>query len=204
MQATTETRQTMRLRIALATALVAVGVGTGACGSSSGSGSTVDPNAGDVSPPGDIPDNQVFVPYSPPGAGYTVKVPEGWARTTTADGVQFTDKLNSVTLGSAKAARPLTAARARATVVPKLSSSVKGFSNPQVTTAQRSAGQAVLITYLAQSKPDPVTGKSVTDAVERYTFNHGGREAILILSGPQGADNVDPWRIVTDSLRWNG
>ncbi|MDT7564604.1 MAG: hypothetical protein QOG76_3228, partial [Pseudonocardiales bacterium] len=24
----------------------------------------------------------------------------------------------------------------------------------------------------------------------------------LTLSGPKGADNVDPWRKVTDSLRW--
>jgi hypothetical protein len=47
-----------------------------------------------------------------------------------------------------------------------------------------------------------VTGKSVTDAVERYTFTKGTNIAVLTLSGPQGADNVDPWRIVTDSLRW--
>jgi hypothetical protein len=24
----------------------------------------------------------------------------------------------------------------------------------------------------------------------------------LTLSGPKDADNVDPWRLVTDSLRW--
>jgi hypothetical protein len=49
-----------------------------------------------------------------------------------------------------------------------------------------------------------VTGKRRTDAVERYLFFHHGREAILTLSGPKGADNVDPWRIITDSLRWTG
>jgi hypothetical protein len=32
---------------------------------------------------------------------------------------------------------------------------------------------------------------------------HDGREVVLTLSGPKGADNVDPWRIVTDSLRWS-
>jgi len=26
---------------------------------------------------------------------------------------------------------------------------------------------------------------------------------VLTLSGPVGADNVDPWRIVTDSLAWS-
>ena len=40
------------------------------------------------------------------------------------------------------------------------------------------------------------------EAVERYAFWHDGQEAVLTLSGPKGADNVDPWRIVTDSLRW--
>jgi hypothetical protein len=25
---------------------------------------------------------------------------------------------------------------------------------------------------------------------------------VLTLSGPKGADNVDPWKIVTDSLRY--
>jgi hypothetical protein len=25
---------------------------------------------------------------------------------------------------------------------------------------------------------------------------------MLTLSGPKGADNVDPWRKITDSLRW--
>ena len=38
--------------------------------------------------------------------------------------------------------------------------------------------------------------------MERYTFWHDGQEAVLTLSGPKGADNVDPWRIVTNSLRW--
>jgi hypothetical protein len=26
---------------------------------------------------------------------------------------------------------------------------------------------------------------------------------VLTLSGPKGADNVDPWRIVSDSLKWH-
>ena len=58
------------------------------------------------------------------------------------------------------------------------------------------------LTYLADSAPDPVTGKTRTDAVERYVFFHNGATRSLTLSGPKGADNVDPWRIVTDSVRW--
>ena len=47
-----------------------------------------------------------------------------------------------------------------------------------------------------------MTGKPRTDAVERYVFFHNGQDVILTLRGPKGADNVDPWRLVTDSLRW--
>src|SRR4051794_948243 len=50
----------------------------------------VDPNAPEVSPAGDIPDNQVFIDYSPPSAGYHVKVPEGWARSEQGGAVIFT------------------------------------------------------------------------------------------------------------------
>jgi len=31
---------------------------------------------------------------------------------------------------------------------------------------------------------------------------HSGTEVVLTLAGPKGADNVDPWRTVTDSLAW--
>ena len=64
------------------------------------------------------------------------------------------------------------------------------------------AGSAVLITYQADSAPNEVTGKVVADAVERYEFWDNGTTVVLTLSGPVGADNVDPWRTVTDSFRW--
>ena len=47
-----------------------------------------------------------------------------------------------------------------------------------------------------------MTGKAGTDAVERYTFFHNGRDVILTLSGPKGADNVDPWKLISDSVTW--
>jgi hypothetical protein len=166
--------------LAVAGALVATG-----CGSSSSS-SKPNPKQADQSPPGDIPDNQAFVTYRPPGAGYTVKVPEGWARTASGGAVTFTDKLNSVRLEA------LTAAAA----------SKRPNAHAKVSKVKRAAGTATRATYVANSAPDPVTGKRRVDAVERYVFVHNGRAAVLTLSGPKGADNVDPWRIVTDSLRW--
>ena len=85
----------------------------------------------------------------------------------------------------------------------RLARSVKGFKAGNVSTVHRRAGTAVRITYLAASPADPVTGKTVTDAVERYVFFHNGKAIVLTLSGAKGADNVDPWRTVTDSVRWS-
>jgi len=91
---------------------------------------------------------------------------------------------------------------ARQTEVPRLARAAKGFKAGQVSSVTRHAGQAVRITYGSSSKPDPVTGKTQTDAVERYAFFHKGSDVVLTLAGPKGADNVDPWKIVTDSLRF--
>ncbi|CAN5582324.1 hypothetical protein BH20ACT18_BH20ACT18_05470 [soil metagenome] len=98
---------------------------------------------------------------------------------------------------------PPSAGRAARDELPRLASAVKGFRAGKVTTVSRRAGTAIRITYLADAKPNPVTGKAGRDAVERYVFFRKGKEAILTLSGPKGADNVDPWRIVTDSLTWS-
>ena len=48
-------------------------------------------------PPGDIPDNQVFIDYISP-LGFSLKVPEGWARQDLPDGVSFADKYGRITV----------------------------------------------------------------------------------------------------------
>src|SRR5262249_27554919 len=58
------------------------------------------PVAPEVNPPGDIPDSQVFVAYTSP-AGFSIKVPEGWARTERSDGAHFADKYGSVDIAVA-------------------------------------------------------------------------------------------------------
>jgi hypothetical protein len=152
-------------------------------------------------PPGDIPDSTVYVAYRPASGQYQVKVPEGWARTVTPGAVSFTDKLNNITITSVRAAAP-TLASARATEVPQIQGSQRHFALAGVTTVSRSAGSAILIRYSADSKPDPVTGKVYKDTFERYEFYKNGTEAVVLLAGPAGADNVDPWRTVTNSFRW--
>lgn len=194
----------MKNRILAMSAIVvaiAAPVAVAGCGGS-GTTTSVDPNAAEVSPPGDIPDNQVFVPYSPPGAGYSVTVPEGWSRSTQGSAVTFSDKLNSIQLDSASASSAPTVADGKAQIQ-QLANSVPGFSPGQVTTVQRKSGPALLITYKGDGPPDPVTGKTVTDAFERYEYFQGGKLGIVTVSGPDGADNVDPWMIVTDSFEWS-
>jgi hypothetical protein len=189
-----------RLPIALVLLLVILA----GCGSSSASPSSkpADPNAQEVSPAGDIPDNQAFVAYSPPGADYSVKVPEGWARSTAGGAVTFTDKLNAIRMEEAAAKGGPSVAAAKRAQLPALAEQVKGFQPGSVSLVRRSSGPAVRITYLATSPPDAVTGKTRTNAVERYLFARNGKQVVLTLSGPKGADNVDPWKLVTDSLRW--
>jgi hypothetical protein len=151
-------------------------------------------------PPGDIPDNQAYVPYS--GQGYTVSVPEGWARTTVPSGVAFTDKYNSVTVTETRVSSAPTVESARATEVPAIQSSANGFVLNAITVMQRKAGQSVVITYHAYSPVNPVTGKVANEDVQRYEFWRSGLEVVLTLAAPVGSDNVDPWRKITDSLVW--
>lgn len=200
----------MRTRAVLVAGAAALAIA--GCGSSSsptapsasggGQTKTVNPNAPEVSPAGDIPDNQAFVAYSPPGAGYSVRVPEGWARTDAGGVTSFTDKLNRIQMQAAPAKVALTTGDARRSELPKIGRQVAGFKAGTVSSVTRKSGMAVRMTYQARSPVDAVTGRSHTEAVERYVFFHNGRDVILTLSGPQGADNVDPWKIVTDSLRF--
>lgn len=183
--------------------LACVFMASGCGGSSStNSQSAPDPNAAEVSPAGDIPDNQAFVAFTPPGSNYSVKVPEGWSKTASSGATTFTDKLNSIAISDSSASSAPTTSSVQAEV-PKLTSSIPGFANPKVSTVERSAGNVVLLTYEATATKDPVTGKAGTDAVERYTFYRNGEAVTLTLTGPKGADNVDPWMLVSDSLNWN-
>lgn len=153
-------------------------------------------------PPGDIPDNQVFVAYNPPGSKVSVKVPEGWARSTVNGATVFTDKLNriEIALGTASAAPTLVSVRS--TDMSKLQSSVPRFVAGKVTAERRAGAPVILVTYQGDSAQDPVTGKVVRDAFERYIYYDRGQRLDLTLSGPVNADNVDPWKIVSDSVRW--
>jgi hypothetical protein len=151
-------------------------------------------------PPGDIPDNQAFVTFS--SASYSVKVPEGWPRKKSGAATTFADKFNVIRVETAKAAKAPTVASAKTAGVAALKKSVKSFKLVKVSSVTRSAGTAIVTYYRSVSPPNAVTGKSLATDVERYEFWRGGKLAIITVSAPVGSDNVDPWKIVTDSFRW--
>src|SRR3954447_27073188 len=110
------------------------------CGDTSPSSSAPGAGGGEVNPAGDIPDNQAYVAYTPPGGGYSVKVPEGWSRTSSGGAVTFTDKLNFIRMESMAAQQPSSVSSAKSTVVPQLAQSVKGFKAGTVSAVSRHAG----------------------------------------------------------------
>jgi hypothetical protein len=159
----------------------------------------VDPNAPEVVAPGDIPDNQVFVAYQPAAGGYTIKVPEGWARTETTNAVSFTDKYNSIQVTTA-AASPPTVDSVKNSGLADVAKD-PSFKLGTVSGVKAAGGSAIRATFEIGSTPNKVTGKKALLAVERYVYFANGHQVVVTLSGAKGADNVDPWKVVSDSVR---
>ena len=175
------------------------------------------PVAPESNPPGDIPDSTVFVPYRSAKGGYVVRVPEGWSRLTRGSSVEFTDKLNAVTVSWSTAGSMPTTSSAKSSDVPALRRTQRAFRLGRIlscapgctipySTAPISvnlpSGPAVVITYTANSTPNAVTGKQYRLEELRFEFYRSGKEVALTLSGPVGSDNVDPWRLVSQSFGW--
>jgi hypothetical protein len=143
------------------------------------------------------------VPYRSKPGGFTISVPEGWARALSDRSIRFGDKLNSITISWKRAPGAPTTTRARTIEVPELERGSTGFRLKSVGSTTLPAGRAVLIVYEVNSAPNPVTNKRYRLVVERFELYHDGREVILSLSSPVGADNVDAWRTVSESLSWS-
>jgi hypothetical protein len=215
----------MRIHMSIAAAALAAGSLLAACGGSSATTAsspstapptkTGAPNAShaspispeapvptESSPPGDIPDNTQFVPYRSRAGGFKISTPEGWSRTATKDSVTFTDKLNTVVVSWAPAPSAPTVQSANGTEVPTLRRTTRAFRLGSVKAGSLPAGATVILDYQANSDPNPVTGKQYRLDVLRYELYKNGEEAVITLLSPVGADNVDPWRTVTESFAW--
>jgi hypothetical protein len=130
---------------------------------------------------GDIPDNQVFLTFKNSAAGYTMKYPEGWAQQGSAGQVTIRAKNNIV----------------RIVVSPGAKANVPGAQPVTI-----SGMPALKSVYRAQSAPNSVTGKRVTLVVDRYYLWHNGKRAVVDLGSPVGVDNVDAYRLMIQSFRW--
>lgn len=150
---------------------------------------------------GDIPDNQAFLTFTDPAAGYSIRYPEGWTRTSESGEVAFRDRANVIRVAVARGAAP-TAARLTAEVARLRSAdpTITASGAPQRLTIE---GSPVLkVTYTRLSKPDPVTGKRLPLTIDRYEYARAGNTATVDLGTPKGVDNVDAYRMISRSFRW--
>jgi hypothetical protein len=164
-------------------------------------GDTQAPVPAEKNPPGDIPDNIAFVGYTNTAGRYRFTHPEGWAEKTRDTTVTFTDKLNGVQAMVGTATVAPTVGSAKQQDLAALTAGQAAFELRGVNAVTLPAGKGVRIVYRRNSAPDPVTGRQYRDEVERYELVSLGREVIVELFGPVGADNVDAYKTMITSLR---
>lgn len=162
---------------------------------------TESPVAPEVNPPGDIPDTQAFVPYSSASSGYSIEVPEGWARTGDGPSVTFVSKLDGVRVEVAPATAPPTAASA-ATEANQIQAKGRAVNITSTSDVSLPPGKVLLIKYESNSDPNAVTQKQVRLDNEAYVLFKNGKQAIVTLWAPKGADNADQWKRISRSFRW--
>ena len=157
--------------------------------------------APEVSPPGDIPDNQSFVSFTSP-AGYSIKVPEGWARKDDGTKTTFSDKYNHVLLQQSETAQPIDEAYAKSTLIADLQKNGRAVDKVIIKTLALKSGAVVVLDYDSNSEPNAVTNKQVREENESLYFSKDKKLVTLTLSAPKGADNVDQWLFMANSFRW--
>ncbi len=149
---------------------------------------------------GDIPDNQNFLVYSDKRVGFSIKYPEGWSQTKSAGGIDFKDKNNLVRVAVHKGQAPSVASvNAELKKLKASEPSLKAQAPKQM---KLKAGPAIKVTYTTSSAPNPVTGKRVVLMVDRYEVAKKGRVAVIDLGTPTGVDNVDAYRLMSESFTW--
>lgn len=160
------------------------------------------PIAVEKNPPGDIPDNQAFTDYQSP-LGFRIKVPEGWARHEASHDVSFSDKYNRLHIVVESQATEPTVASLRANQIAALEKSGKAARVSSVKPVALPAGKAIVVTFGANSDPNPVTNKAIRlDNARYYIWDKRGKLTTLTLSSPSGADNADQWQLMVKSFGW--
>jgi len=159
------------------------------------------PVAQEKNPPGDIPDSQIFVEYHS-SLGFSLKVPEGWARTDHSDGATFADKYNAIDVAVGSAPAAPTTASVTGHEAADLVKTGRAVTIRAVKGVKLRSGPAILIEYASNSEPNPVTNKQLRLENHRYLIHRGGKLATINLSAPLGADNADQWKLISNSFQW--
>lgn len=158
------------------------------------------PSEAQAAAAGDIPDNQVFLVFTDRPAGYSIRYPEGWARKGSSSDVVFQEKGNTVHVVVAKGSPPTAAtATAALTRLKRIDPTIKVGKPQQLTIG---GAPVVKVIYTRLSAPSPVTGKRLPLTIDRYVYARGGKVAVVDLGTPIGVDNVDAYRMISESFRW--
>lgn len=159
------------------------------------------PIAAEKSPPGDIPDNQAFVAFKSP-LGFSIKVPEGWARRESPAELSFSDKYNALRVSISPRAAAPTLADLKGSELAALERSPRAVRVASVKPIVLPAGPALVVHYGINSDPNPVTNKAIRLDAASYYLWKAGKLATLTVSAPAGADNVDQWLLIARSFTW--
>jgi hypothetical protein len=157
------------------------------------------PVAAEKNPPGDIPDSQVFITYA--GPGFSMQVPEGWSRQDENGGALFSDKYNLIEVASSDVAVAPTIDSVTTKDLAEMTAGGRAVEVSKVSAVELAGGHAIRIDYSSNSEPNPVTDKQVRLERVRYLFFKSGRLVTLDMAAPFGADNVDQWLLMADSVR---
>jgi hypothetical protein len=149
---------------------------------------------------GDIPDNQNFLTFNDAKAGFSMRYPEGWSQKKTGSGVTFQDKNNLVRVDVHKGKAP-TVASVTAEVA-KLKAANPSLKSQPAKQFTLKGQPAIKVSYTTASAPNSVTGKRVVLMVDRYELAKNGKVAVLDLGTPTGVDNVDAYRMMSESFKW--
>jgi len=158
------------------------------------------PEGGGGTSSGDIPDNAVFLSYHGTTPAFSIQYVEGWQVTPQPDGVVIRDKDSSETV-AVVAAQADVASYVSTTDLPALLSQA-GFALVKQDAVKVGDSRYVHLVFHLPAPPDPVTGKQVPSTVDRYYVAGSSGLAIVSLSTPDGVDNVDAFRQMIESFRW--
>jgi len=158
------------------------------------------PETGGGTTSGDVPDNAVFLTDHQATLHFSIQYVEGWQVTTQPDGVVIHDKDSSETVKLVDLPSDV-GAWISSTDVPSLMGQA-GFKLIKQDRVKVGGATDDRLVYHILSPADPVTGKQVPSTVDRYYVPGSTKLAIVSLSTPDGVDNVDAFRQMIESFRW--